>query len=195
MTTAAVPLVHILLLFGSVGGNGWPGVGDVICEQSAGAKPPLRTQSLLALSVVVVLAPMPTPSPYANQAPITPDVMSWTKPVEVDGSGIVPLPLPESLLLELLLLLQAAPASVRAPARLVIKTVVSLFMLGLVCVGSGGSVRGSFNTVARENSRPLGNKVGVVSSPTFVASRPSRRRPRGAPGAASRRCPFSFPLV
>src|SRR5262249_7270042 len=96
MTTAAVPVVHWLLVPTSVGGNGMPGVGVVICEHWSGVKPPLATQSLALLSVPASPTPAfePTPSPYANQAPMTPETGSSTNPVEVDGSSSTPLLVP-----------------------------------------------------------------------------------------------------
>ena len=43
-----MPLVQYLFVVGSVGGNGWPGVGVVICVQDSGGNPPFFTQSLSA---------------------------------------------------------------------------------------------------------------------------------------------------
>ncbi len=40
MTSAAMPLVHCLLVARSSGGNGWPGVGVVICVQAVAGNPP-----------------------------------------------------------------------------------------------------------------------------------------------------------
>ena len=42
-TIAATPEVQYLFVARSVGGNGWPGVGVVICVQALGENPPLFT--------------------------------------------------------------------------------------------------------------------------------------------------------